>query len=80
MTDLSHEMKEQSELEKLKEENARLRSALEFYADEKSWNDDNIVCTYDVIDESDRSIPEGCCDYRGGKRAREALGKGSSDG
>jgi|688.fasta_scaffold33680_13 hypothetical protein len=60
-------------IEKLEAENARYREALEYYASERNWNDDNVICVYDVIDESDRSMPEGCCDWRGGRRAREAL-------
>ena len=62
--------------ETLRAENARYREALEFYADPKHWEDHNVICTYDVIQEDDRSIPDECCDYRGGRRAREAL-KGS---
>ena len=60
----------------LEKKAARYREALEFYADPKHWEDHNVICTYDVIQEDDRSIPDECCDYRGGRRAREAL-KGS---
>lgn len=111
MTDISHEMKKQSELEKLnqklveeaspaiaeivglrlvnrtlREENARLKSALEFYANISNWTHlkgkqaDENPWGRPVINFDDLYPVEPCTEWGtyGGRRAREAL-KGSSD-
>lgn len=62
-------------IEQLEQKLAVAVKALEFYADPFSWNDFNTIYSYDVINDDDRAIPDGLCDYRGGKRAREALAK-----
>ncbi len=59
----------------LRAENARLREALEFYANPDSWVDDNVTYVYSVIKYEDQQIPEGyeLCNKHGGAKAREAL-------
>ena len=64
------------EITKLKE---ALREAVEvvgFYADASNWHDSQDR-DYDHldIDQSDASAPEGYCDRRGGRRAREFQSK-----
>lgn len=64
------------EVEKLQIYNRKMREALEFYADEKNWEDadgDLYVYRYNRIIDTDLSRPEGCCDLRGGKYARAVL-------
>jgi hypothetical protein len=66
----------QANIEKLEAENARLREALEFYADPNSWVDESVTYVYSVIQYDDQDIPpeeHRLCDKHGGRRAREAL-------
>jgi hypothetical protein len=69
----------ESELDRLKAENARLMEALEFYADRKNWKFESYKndCK-DVIDFSDIGVKSYNEDAdfvcgSGGRRAREAL-------
>lgn len=57
----------------LREENQRLRKALEFYADSSSWQEDDFIQSHGVIQSDD--IGGGVDGYNifGGKRARQAL-------
>ena len=78
---ISLEIKQKTELEKLKEENARLRDALEFYANESNWipSSSNYTNISDQITVSDvRGTNEEKTNFCGGSRAREAL-KGESE-
>lgn len=43
-----------------------------FYADDLNWDDSGeSEIINDIIDHTDLSVPDGLCDPRGGKRARE---------
>lgn len=56
------------------EENKKLVEALKFYANPIHWNDSgNLDYDMTTIDYSDAAIPEGYCDNRGGKLARQVL-------
>ena len=52
---------------RLREENSRLREALEFYADHYNWHEENTGSPYQPVYESDASKD-------GGDKARNALG------
>lgn len=61
-------------VDKLKEENKKLRDALKYYANPVHWNDSgNLDYDMTTIDYEDAAIPEGYCDNRGGKLARQVL-------
>jgi len=61
-------------VDKLKEENKKLMEALKFYAEPIHWNDSgNLDYDMTTIDYEDADIPEGYCDNRGGKLARQVL-------
>jgi len=60
-----------NKIQKLENENARLREALEFYASTSSWRGENGE-DFKILFE-DVSLPNNSSSYVGGRRAREAL-------
>ncbi len=62
-------------IDKLEAENAKLREALEWYANPYNWDlsTEHSTDVFDRIDCTDLYVPDELCDLRGGKRARLAL-------
>ena len=70
---------QRKEIEKLQEENKILREALEFYAENKNWEQRESgsvkLCAIDPVDHFQHVDKWGDVFWIGGKRASEALAK-----